>query len=297
MKLYPAVTSPGQIISLLKTKGLRPCKARGQNFLIDANIARKIAEEAGLKITDIVVEIGPGLGALTWELAQRAGRVIGIEIDRNLVQVLRELLVGQSNVSLIEGDALKIDFDELVGKTLGVEDRGRLPAYKVVANLPYYITSPLLTHLLSSGFNIDRLVLMVQLEVAERLVARPGTKDYGTLTVFTQYFAEIQWIMRVPRTVFFPRPEVDSAVVRLHKRSCPPVEVEDEEFFFKVVRASFSKRRKILPNALKELVREREAIFKALDMAGIAPLRRGETLSLEEFARLSRYLKRELGRR
>ncbi|SMB89345.1 dimethyladenosine transferase [Thermanaeromonas toyohensis ToBE] len=295
--MYPAVTSPGQIISLLKSKGLRPCKARGQNFLIDANIARKIVEEAGLSAADVVVEIGPGLGALTWELAQRARQVIGVEIDRNLVQVLREVLAGQPNVSLVEGDALKIDFDELVGKTLGIEGRGRLPAYKVVANLPYYITSPLLNHLLSSDFHIDRLVLMLQLEVAERLVARPGTKDYGMLTVFTQYFAEIQWVMYVPRTVFFPRPEVDSAVVRLYKRSHPPVEVGDEEFFFRVVRASFSKRRKILPNALKELAGGREAVFKALDTAGIAPFRRGETLSLEEFAKLSRCLKNELGRR
>ena len=295
--MYPGVKSPGQIISLLKAKGVRPSKARGQNFLIDANIARKIAEEAALETRDIVVEIGPGLGALTWELAQRAGWVIGVEIDRNLLQVLREILEGQSNVLLIEGDALKIDFDELVGKSLGMEGRGRLPAYKVVANLPYYITSPLLLHLLGSGFNIKRLVLMVQLEVAQRLVAGPGTKDYGALTVFAQYFADIQWVMRVPRKVFFPRPEVDSAVVRLDRRLFPPVDVgDDEEFFFRVVRASFSKRRKILPNALKELVGDRGVVFKALDAAGIAPIRRGETLSLEEFASLSRCLKKELGR-
>ncbi|MCG0277346.1 MAG: 16S rRNA (adenine(1518)-N(6)/adenine(1519)-N(6))-dimethyltransferase RsmA [Thermanaeromonas sp.] len=295
--MYPAVTSPGQIVSLLKAKGLRPSKARGQNFLLDANIARKIAEEAALAADDVVVEIGPGLGALTRELAQRAGRVIGIEIDRNLVQVLREILEGQPNVVLVEGDALKINFDELVGETLGMQGRGRLPAYKVVANLPYYITSPLLVHLLGSGFNIERLVLMVQLEVAQRLTAGPGTKDYGALTVFAQYFADIQWVMRVPRTVFFPRPEVDSAVVRLYKRPRPPVDVgDDEEFFFRVVRASFSKRRKILPNALKELVGDREKVFKALDTAGIMPIRRGETLSLEEFARLSRCLKKELGR-
>lgn len=291
------VASPGRLISFMKAKGLSPRKWLGQNFLVDANIARKIVEEAGLKPRDIVVEIGPGLGALTQELARRAGLVIALEIDRGLVSALREIVTGIENVRLVEGDALKTDFDELVREVLGVEDRGRLPGYKIVANLPYCITSPLLLHLLGNNFNIQYLVVMLQAEVAERLVARPGGKDYGALTVFVQYFTEPQIIMRVPRTVFYPRPEVDSAVVRLLVRPQPPGEIEDREFFFRVVRAAFAQRRKTLANALRTLTCAREPVEAALSEAGIAPLRRGETLSLEEFVRLSRSLQAKMGRR
>lgn len=281
----------------MKAKGLSPRKSLGQNFLVDANIARKIVEKAELTPEDIVVEIGPGLGALTQELARRAGLVIALEIDRGLVAALREIVTGIENVCLVEGDALKTDFDELVREVLGVEDRGRLPGYKIVANLPYCITSPLLVHLLGNNFNIQYLVVMLQAEVAERLVARPGVKDYGTLTVFVQYFAEPQIIMRVPRTVFYPRPEVDSAVVRLVVRPQPPVDIEDREFFFRVVRAAFAQRRKTLANALRTLTSAREPVEAALSEAGIAPLRRAETLSLEEFVRLSRSLQAKMGRR
>lgn len=281
----------------MKAKGLSPRKSLGQNFLVDANIARKIVEKAELTPEDIVVEIGPGLGALTQELARRAGLVIALEIDRGLVAALREIVTGIENVCLVEGDALKTDFDELVREVLGVEDRGRLPGYKIVANLPYCITSPLLVHLLGNNFNIQYLVVMLQAEVAERLVARPGVKDYGTLTVFVQYFAEPRIIMRVPRTVFYPRPEVDSAVVRLVVRPQPPVDIEDREFFFRVVRAAFAQRRKTLANALRTLTSAREPVEAALSEAGIAPLRRAETLSLEEFVRLSRSLQAKMGRR
>lgn len=291
------VASPGKLISFMKAKGLSPRKSLGQNFLVDANIARKIVEKAELTPEDIVVEIGPGLGALTQELARRAGLVIALEIDRGLVAALREIVTGIENVCLVEGDALKTDFDELVREVLGVEDRGRLPGYKIVANLPYCITSPLLVHLLGNNFNIQYLVVMLQAEVAERLVARPGVKDYGTLTVFVQYFAEPQIIMRVPRTVFYPRPEVDSAVVRLVVRPQPPVDIEDREFFFRVVRAAFAQRRKTLANALRTLTSAREPVEAALSEAGIAPLRRAETLSLEEFVRLSRSLQAKMGRR
>lgn len=291
------VASPGKLISLMKDKGLSPRKSLGQNFLVDTNIARKIVEKAELTPEDIVVEIGPGLGALTQELARRAGLVIALEIDRGLVAALQEIVTGIENVRLVEGDALKTDFDELVREVLGVEDKGRLPGYKIVANLPYCITSPLLVHLLGSNFNIQYLVVMLQAEVAERLVARPGVKDYGALTVFVQYFADPQIIMRVSRTVFYPRPEVDSAVVRLVVRPQPPVEIEDREFFFRVVRAAFAQRRKTLANALRSLTGAREPVEAALKEAGIAPLRRAETLSLEEFVRLSRSLQAKMGRR
>ncbi|MGB9781970.1 MAG: 16S rRNA (adenine(1518)-N(6)/adenine(1519)-N(6))-dimethyltransferase RsmA [Moorellaceae bacterium] len=255
-----------------------------------------MVEKAQLEPPDIVVEIGPGMGALTQELARRAGLVIALEIDRGLLSILREVIAGIDNVRLVEGDALKTDFDELVREALGAEFRGRLPSYKIVANLPYYVTSPLLLHLLGNNFNIQYIVVMLQAEVAERLVARPGGKEYGALSVFVQYFAEPQIIMRVPRTVFYPRPEVDSAVVRLVMRPRFPGE-EDREFFFRVVRAAFAQRRKTLANALCGLTGAREPVEAALREAGINPLRRGETLSLEEFALLSRALQAKMGRR
>ncbi|MGI9952574.1 16S rRNA (adenine(1518)-N(6)/adenine(1519)-N(6))-dimethyltransferase RsmA [Moorellaceae bacterium AZ2] len=291
------VASPGRLISFMQTRGLSPRKSLGQNFLVDANIARKIAEKAQLQPEDVVVEIGPGLGALTLELARRARLVVALEIDRDLVAALQEILVDRPNVRLVEGDALKADFDRLVEEALGLKDRGRLPGYKVVANLPYYITSPLLCHLLENSFHIQYMLLMLQAEVARRLVAHPGAKEYGALTLFVRYFARPQIVMQVPRTVFFPRPEVDSAVVRLDLYPQPPVKVGDRDFFFRVVRAAFAQRRKTLANALRSLTGAREPVEAALAAAGIEPFRRGETLSLEEFARLSRCLQAYVGRR
>ncbi|GFN21731.1 MAG: 16S rRNA (adenine(1518)-N(6)/adenine(1519)-N(6))-dimethyltransferase RsmA [Thermoanaerobacteraceae bacterium] len=291
------VASPGRLISFMQGRGLSPRKSLGQNFLVDANIARKMAKEARLRPEDVVVEIGPGLGALTLELARRARMVVALEIDRGLVRALQEILVDRPNVRLVEGDALKADFDGLVAKALGLQDRGRLPAYKVVANLPYYITSPLLRRLLESGFHIGCMLLMLQAEVARRLVAPPGGKEYGALTVLVQYYARPEIVMQVPRTVFFPRPEVDSAVVRLDLHARPPVEVGDRDFFFRVVRAAFAQRRKTLANALRSLVGARGPVEEALAAAGINSSRRGETLSLEEFAYLSRCLQACVGRR
>nr|WP_277999053.1 16S rRNA (adenine(1518)-N(6)/adenine(1519)-N(6))-dimethyltransferase RsmA [Moorella sulfitireducens] len=273
-----------------------PRKSRGQNFLVDSNIVRKIAVAAGLGPDDIVIEIGPGLGALTQELLKQAGMVIAVEIDGDLISALEENLKDKDNLRLVAGDALKINFDELVARYKG-EEGGRLPTYKLVANLPYYITTPLLMHLLTGKFNITESVLMVQAEVGYRMLALPGSKDYGALSVAVQYYTEPAIIFKVPRTVFYPRPEVDSLVVKLTRRTDPPVQVEDEEFFFRVVRAAFNQRRKTLVNALGSLGLDRPQLLNAVMAAGIDPRRRGETLSIEDFAVLSKILQQQIERR
>lgn len=264
-------------------------KSLGQNFLIDNNIIRKIIELAELTKSDLVVEIGPGLGALTMEIAHSVGKVIAIEVDRGLFKVLNELLTGLENVDMMLGDALKTDFDHLVEDKTGGEYGRTGKAYKLMANLPYYITSPILMHLLHSRFNISVIVIMIQLEVAERLVAAPGTKAYGALSLAVQYFTKPKILFRVPRTVFYPRPGVDSAVVRLQVRQEPIAVVHDEDLLFNIIRATFGMRRKTLLNALTRSVLgiEREICLKGLERAGIDPGRRAETLSLGEFISLA----------
>ncbi|WP_258361034.1 16S rRNA (adenine(1518)-N(6)/adenine(1519)-N(6))-dimethyltransferase RsmA [Moorella sulfitireducens (nom. illeg.)] len=291
-----SVATPGKTLALIREKGLVPRKSRGQNFLVDSNIVRKIAVAAGLGPDDIVIEIGPGLGALTQELLKQAGMVIAVEIDGDLISALEENLKDKDNLRLVAGDALKINFDELVARYKG-EEGGRLPTYKLVANLPYYITTPLLMHLLTGKFNITESVLMVQAEVGYRMLALPGSKDYGALSVAVQYYTEPAIIFKVPRTVFYPRPEVDSLVVKLTRRTDPPVQVEDEEFFFRVVRAAFNQRRKTLVNALGSLGLDRPQLLNAVMAAGIDPRRRGETLSIEDFAVLSKILQQQIERR
>jgi 16S rRNA (adenine1518-N6/adenine1519-N6)-dimethyltransferase len=284
------VASPGAVRGLLRRYNIACRKSLGQNFLVDANIINKILQESALTRDDLVLEIGPGLGALTGEAAQKAGRVVAVEIDRGLLPVLAETLAGAGNVEVIEGDALKTDFDRLAAEqTGGVFGRDAKP-YKLLGNLPYYITSPLLMHLLLNRFNFSQAIVMVQLEVAERLDAVPGNKQYGSLSVAVQYFTETKLLFKVPRTVFFPTPEVDSAVLRLTRRSRPAVEVEDEKTFFKVVRAAFGQRRKTLLNSLvgAGLGPDKGAWQKILATCGLAPSRRGETLTLAEFAALTK---------
>lgn len=283
------VHSPAAARAIMHRHGISCRKSLGQNFLMDPNIIDKITGAAGLTPDDLVVEIGPGLGALTTKIARNAGKVLAVEVDRGLLPALAETLAGVGNVEVIQGDALEVDFDKMVEeKTGGVYGRGGRK-YKLLANLPYYITSPLLMHLLHGRFNLSLMVVMIQLEVAARMSASPGTKDYGALSVAVQYFAEPKLLFRVPRTVFFPSPGVDSVVVRLTVRPEPAVAVRDEEAFFKVVRASFGQRRKTLLNALagSALGLHREACQRALENAGIDPGRRGETLSLVEFAALT----------
>jgi len=268
--------------------GISCRKGLGQNFLIDSNIVNKITAAAELTESDLVVEIGPGLGALTARIARSAGKVLAVEVDRGLLPALTEVLEGAENVEVVQGDALKINFDTMVEEKTGGKF-GRGEKYKLMANLPYYITSPLLLHLLLSRFNISLIVVMVQLEVAARLAASPGTKAYGALSLAVQYFTEPKMLFHVPRTVFLPQPDVDSAVVRLAVRPEPAVTVHNEEAFFKIIRAAFGQRRKTLLNSLagSSLGADRETCLRVLRNAGIDPGRRGETLSLAEFAVLA----------
>ncbi|RPF42430.1 dimethyladenosine transferase [Thermodesulfitimonas autotrophica] len=280
------LASLATVRALLRQYGIRPRKRWGQNFLINPGILEKIVAAAEISPADTVVEVGPGIGALTARLTALAGHVVAVEIDRSLVALLKERFSACPNLFLVEGDALKADFDALV-RAAG----GTLP-YKVVANLPYYVTTPLLTRLLNTNFTVSLLVVMVQKEVALRLVARPGTKEYGSLSVLAQYRSEAELVTVVSRGSFFPAPAVDSAVVKLRLRSAPPVAVPDEGLFFRVVRAAFGQRRKTLLNALAGagLGRGRQEWEAVLKQAGIDPQRRGETLDLAAFAAIARVL-------
>ncbi len=277
--------SPGVVRELIARHGFRIKKSLGQNFLIDGNIIRKIVDAVEPGPADTVVEIGPGLGALTRSLATKAGQVLAVEIDRNLIPVLEETMAGLDNVHIVESDALKTDFDNLVKSS--TSDAGVFK-YKIAANLPYYITTPLIMHLLEKHSSINRIVVMVQEEVARRITARPDTPEYGALTVAVNFYAHTEIVFRVPRTVFIPRPEVDSAVVRLQVRDTP-VPMKDKNIFFALVRAAFQQRRKTLLNAVggtdKRLTKE--MWLSVFQQADIEPGRRGETLSLVEFARLA----------
>ncbi|RJX23002.1 MAG: 16S rRNA (adenine(1518)-N(6)/adenine(1519)-N(6))-dimethyltransferase RsmA [Ammonifex sp.] len=271
---------PAAARAYLTAQGFKPKKRLGQHFLVNPGIINKIVAVANLTAADTVLEIGPGVGTLTLRLAEDAGKVVAVEVDRVLAALLGGLFSAHPHVVVVEGDALKVDPDYLVTSA-----GGALP-YKVVANLPYYITTPLLTRFLEGDFKVSVLVLMVQKEVALRLVARPGTKEYGSLSVLVAYKTEPELVTVVSRGSFSPVPAVDSAVVRLAVRTKPPVAVVNERLFFRVVRAAFGQRRKTLLNALAgaNLGVSRDAWKSILTEAGIDPERRGETLSLEEFA-------------
>lgn len=260
-------------------------KRFGQNFITDPGILNKIVTTADIKSGDIVVEIGPGAGTLTKALAREAGKVIAVEIDKDLLPVLKENLTQFDNVKVVEGDALKLDLDELVEQEVG----NKRP-YKIVANLPYYITTPLVMHFLEKGFNIEKIVIMVQKEVAERFTAQPGSKDYGAVTVSINLYSNPQIAFYVSRNVFSPKPDVDSAVVLLEVRKEPPYKIKDVNILRNLIKAAFSQRRKTLANALKVLAIEKDKMAKALQAANIDSKRRGETLSLEEYVNIANAL-------
>lgn len=286
------LSSPAAVSALLQRHGLRPRKRFGQNFLVDANTLGKIVAAGGLGPGGRAVEVGAGLGVLTSALASavgETGRVVAVEVDRDLLPALAETVGGLPQVSVVPGDALALDWPAFLGEQFGADDR---PA--VVANIPYNITSPLVTTFLEQRGRFARIVLLVQKEVAARMGAKAGTPDYGSLSVFVQYHARVETVGIVSRRVFFPPPDVDSAVVRLTPYGAgaddPPVSVADEARFFAVVRAAFGQRRKALLNALSgdpALGWTREQAQAALDAAQIDGGRRGETLTLQEFARLA----------
>lgn len=285
------VAAPSAVKELMGKYDLRCRKRLGQNFLADANIVNKIVSSASLEKDDVVVEIGPGLGVITRAAAAGAGLVVSVELDRALLPVLEETLQGFNNIHIVAGDAMDTDFDSLVQAEAGF--RG---PYKLIANLPYYITTPLIMRLLLNRFNISLFVIMVQNEVAERITALPGGKEYGSLSVAVQYFTEARYLFKVPRTVFIPRPDVDSAVILLSRRERPPVEVTDEDLFFRVVRGAFGQRRKMLLNSLAATFDSisRERMKNLLQGSGIDPERRGETLDLKEFADVTTAIHGEL---
>ncbi len=259
-------------------------KRFGQNFLVDTHVLEKIIQAAGLTKEDLVLEIGPGIGTMTQYLAENAGRVMAVEIDSNLIPILKETLKDYDNVTVINEDILKVDVAALAEQYNG----GR--PIKVVANLPYYITTPIIMGLFESQVPIDNITVMVQKEVAERMQARPGTKNYGALSLAVQYYAEPYIVANVPPNCFIPRPSVGSAVIRLTRHGKKPVEVKDEKLMFALIRASFNQRRKTLQNSLNnsaELSFSKEKIGEAIEKMGLSPSVRGEALTLEQFAKLA----------
>ncbi len=282
MKLY----APSTIREIRDRFGFRFSKSLGQNFLTDKNIIDQILEGSGITGDDLVIEIGPGIGVITREAAQVVHKVIAIEIDTNLIPILNWTLGDLENVEIVNQDVLKTQLNDLIAKE-------SFPGVvRVVGNLPYYITTPIIMKLLEDQVPAASITVMMQKEVADRLTAKPGTKDFGAISLMVEYFAEAKEIVKVPRTVFVPQPKVDSTVLRLDIRDEKPVKVEDEEFLFKVIKAGFGQRRKTLSNALSVLKGyDKATILRCLEEAGIDPVRRGETLSLEEYARLSDVLR------
>ncbi|NHN35089.1 16S rRNA (adenine(1518)-N(6)/adenine(1519)-N(6))-dimethyltransferase RsmA [Paenibacillus agricola] len=287
------IASPKKTNDLLKKHHLVLKKSLGQNFLVDPNILQKIVGAADLDATKGVLEIGPGIGALTQQLSKAAGKVIAIEIDQRLLPLLKETLAPYPHATVVHGDILKVELQALFQ-----EHFSEYAQVSVVANLPYYITTPIIMKLLEEKLPLEYIVVMIQKEVASRMSASPGGKEYGSLSIAVQYYCEPEVVTIVPRTVFIPQPNVDSAVMRLKVRSKPAVEVEDEAFFFDVVQASFVQRRKTIFNnlAVRYFTKETKGQLEGiLQEAGIEPARRGETLSMEEYARLSRCLALALG--
>ena len=272
------LSDPKKTIEVIQKYQFAFQKRFGQNFLIDAHVLEKIVSAAGITKDDCVLEIGPGIGTMTQYLAESAGQVIAVEIDTNLLPILADTLKDYSNVKVINQDILKVDINELVKE--------------VVANLPYYITTPIIMGLFESNVPIDNITVMVQKEVADRMQVGPGSKDYGALSLAVQYYASPYIVANVPPNCFIPRPNVGSAVIRLTRYQEPPVQVKDPKLMFKLIRASFNQRRKTLQNGLNnspEISFSKEEITKAIESLGVSPSVRGEALSLEQFAQLANY--------
>lgn len=278
------LSNPQRTIEVIKKYEFCFQKKFGQNFLIDGHVLDKIIAGAGVTKDDMVLEIGPGIGTMTQYLAEAAGKVVAVEIDRNLLPILQETLEDYDNVKVIHADVLSLDLEKLVQ-----EENGGRPI-KVVANLPYYITTPIIMALFEQHVPLANVTVMVQKEVAARMKSGPGSKDYGALSLAVQYYAEPYIVANVPCNCFMPRPNVDSAVIRLTRYEEPPVQVKDEKMLFKIIRASFNQRRKTLQNGLNnssELNFTKDQIAAAIAEAGFSPSVRGEALTLEQFAKLT----------
>lgn len=281
--------NPTNTIAVLQKYGFNFQKKFGQNFLIDSNILENIIDAAQVTKDDCVIEIGPGIGTMTQYLCEHAREVIAVEIDKNLIPILADTLSAYDNITVINEDILKVDINKIV------EERNQGRPVKVVANLPYYITTPIIMGLFESHVPLDSITIMVQKEVADRMQVGPGTKDYGALSLAVQYYAKPKVEMIVPATCFMPRPNVDSAVIKLTRYQNPPVQASDENFMFDIIRASFNQRRKTLVNGLTNaggLKVSKDAILEALEQMGLPATIRGEALTLEQFAQLSDLLKK-----
>ena len=276
--------SPKYLKELTDTHGFKFSKSLGQNFLIDGNIVKAIVREAGISKDDYVLEVGPGIGTLTEELADKAKKVLAVEIDKNLLPILDITLEGHDNIEIVHGDILELDIEELIDEKLSGGP------VKVVANLPYYVTTPIIARFLEESLNVDSLTIMVQKEVAQRMVSKEGSKVYGSLSVFVGFYSEPEIVLNVPKSVFMPSPKIDSSVIKLKmKKDLPDV---DRDKFFQVVKASFSKRRKTVLNALSSygFQLEKEEIRQSLIDAGVDPVSRAEQLSLEDFIKITKSL-------
>lgn len=283
----PTLGNPQNTIEILQKYRFSFQKKFGQNFLIDTHVLDKIIRAADIGRDDLVLEIGPGIGTMTQYLAEAAGKVIAIEIDKNLIPILKDTLDGYDNVRILNEDVLKVDIEKLVEE----ENEGK--PIKVVANLPYYITTPIIMGLFENKVPVISITVMVQKEVADRMQTGPGNKDYGALSLAVQYYADPYIVANVPPNCFMPRPKVGSAVIRLTRHDRPPVEVMDEKLMFDIIRASFNQRRKTLANGLNnsdKLDFSKEVIMEAIGCLGKGSSVRGEMLALEDFARLSNYL-------
>nr|WP_304358229.1 16S rRNA (adenine(1518)-N(6)/adenine(1519)-N(6))-dimethyltransferase RsmA [Clostridium paraputrificum] len=263
---------------LVKKYNFKFSKSLGQNFLIDDSVLTDIVEGAEVNKDDLIIEIGPGVGSLTAQLIGKAKKVVSIELDNDLIPILQEELGQYENFTLIHKDALKVDFNEIIGDEKSV---------KLVANLPYYVTTPIIVKLLKDNYNFKSLTIMIQKEVAERINAEPNCKEYGALSLLVQYYCDTKIVRKVSPGSFIPRPKVDSIVIRLDRLSEKRVEVKDEKLMFEIIRNAFNMRRKTMWNAIKFLGMKKEDIEKAFELSGIDQKRRGETLSLHEFAILS----------
>ena len=287
----PTLGNPQNTIAVLQKYGFNFQKKFGQNFLIDTHVLDKIIAAAGITKDDFVLEIGPGIGTMTQYLACAAREVAAVEIDKNLIPILEDTLSEYDNVSVINEDILKVDI-----AALAEEKNGGRPI-KVVANLPYYITTPIIMGLYEKNVPLESITVMVQKEVADRMQVGPGTKDYGALSLAVQFYAKPYIVANVPPNCFMPRPSVGSAVIRLTSHETRPVEVDDEKLMFKIIRASFNQRRKTLANGLNnssELNLPKDVIIKSIEELGRGASIRGEALSLEEFAKLTNIIKKYL---
>ena len=285
----PYLGNPKYTIEVLQKYHFVFQKRFGQNFLIDEHVLEKIIDSSGITKDDFILEIGPGIGTMTQYLAEAAREVAAVEIDSSLIPILKDTLKEWDNVTVINNDILKTDI-----KKIANEKNGGKPV-KVVANLPYYITTPIIMGLFEKNVPVDSITVMVQKEVADRMQVGPGTKDYGALSLAVQYYAKPEIVANVPPNCFMPRPKVGSAVIKLTRYEKPPVEVQDERLMFRLIRASFNQRRKTLANGLNnapDIQVSKEDIAKAIEELGVGASIRGETLTLEQFARLSNILKK-----